>query len=75
MIVVIVACLLCLEKSIGDAYGTFYLQQLLPGEWRQGVNLTSLPTADTVSFSPFSENTSTMLSPIGSIIQVFIVLL
>ena len=52
-------------------FGVSYLQQLLPGEWRQGTNLTSPPTVDTVFFFSFSENTSTMLPPIGSIAQVF----
>ena len=60
---VIVVCLLGASVS--------YFQQLLPGEWLQGVNLISPPIADTVFFFSFSENTSTLLPPTGSIVQTF----
>lgn len=64
-------CIVCAGVIVACLFGVSYLQQLFPGEWRQGVTLTSLPTVDTVSLFSFSENTSTMLSPIESIVQAF----
>ena len=66
-----VVCIVCAGVIVACPFGVSYLQQLLPGEWHQGVNLTSPPTVDTVSLFSFFENTSTILSPIGSIVQAF----